>query len=219
MGHNIQTTPKENTKPATLNIQLDIGDFLIPIVYPDYLVHIPKANQEILGIKILDDREAFGHAGVLIINGKTGVSKYYEYGRYDALDRGIVRKPNISNAVVKNGRVTESSLTKILKELSDNSGQHGRIEAVVFIGDYYSQAEQWLTDPNGPYRAPDRESYNVRNFNCIQFVLDLLESLSIDTHWPGLISMPDEEMEELQEDYRDLRYNPETNKIYVEEIR
>ncbi|CAM3987879.1 hypothetical protein VA7868_04621 [Vibrio aerogenes CECT 7868] len=216
MTDTITTTPQADKKPAKVKVKLDPGDFIIPIVYPDYLVHIDPEDRGIWGINILDEREAFGHAGILIINGQSGISKYYEYGRYDKGKFGLINKESISDAVVKNGRITESSLTKIMKELSDKSGQHGRIEAVIIIGNYYDKAFKWLNDPTGPYRNPTRQKYNVRNFNCIQFVLDLLDALSIETHWPGFISIPDEEMEELQEDYRDLKYNPQTNKITIE---
>ncbi|WP_050566696.1 hypothetical protein [Vibrio jasicida] len=214
----IQTTPTSNQEAVVVHVKIEVGDYVIPIVYPDYLVAIPPEFQELWGVKILDKKEQFGHAGALIINGKTGLSKYYEYGRYEQFGTlGGVNNVGISDAVIEDGRITESSLANIMSELSQDAGQGGRIEAVVFIGDYYDKAYEWLTDPKGPYRSPDRQAYDVTDFNCMQFVLDLLNALDIETHWTGFIVKPDDEMEELQEDYKDLRYTPGNRTLEIED--
>lgn len=48
------------------------GRDAILIAYPDYRIGTPIGR---IG--------GLGHAGVLLIDNKTGVTKYYEYGRYD----------------------------------------------------------------------------------------------------------------------------------------
>ncbi len=74
-------------------------DLLIPIVFPDYIITVEtrpitvKIPDYLPYIDILPNEvrvphtknklSDLGHAGVLFINGKTGVTKYYEYGRYD----------------------------------------------------------------------------------------------------------------------------------------
>jgi hypothetical protein len=69
-------------------------DVVVPLVFPDYkiAVEVQKIKVDVLP---WTDRDNFtipafkekvsnlGHAGVLFINGQTGVTKYYEYGRYD----------------------------------------------------------------------------------------------------------------------------------------
>ena len=52
----------------------------IYIAFPDYKISTPIGKIGNLG-----------HAGVLLIDNKTGVTKYYEYGRYDKEGKGIVR--------------------------------------------------------------------------------------------------------------------------------
>mgnify|MGYP007019933133 CR=1 FL=1 len=41
-----------------------------------------------------------GHAGVLLIDNKTGVTKYYEYGRYDKEGKGVVRTFAVPNVKI-----------------------------------------------------------------------------------------------------------------------
>lgn len=220
MSANVQTTPSSDTNSAIVEIYVKQGDFVIPIVYPDFLITIPPKiiqYQKSIGIDFFEEKERYGHAGILIIHGKTGISKYYEYGRYDPEGKGIVRKVKIPDAKVKNGRIEESSLVKIMQALSKKAGKNGRIEAVMFIGNYYDKAYKWLNDPKGKYRKPDREEYDPLNSNCMSFPLDLLNDLGIKTHWTGLATIPRQEIEELQEDYKDLRYTPGSSKLEIEE--
>ena len=218
MNVTVLTTPSRDTSPVEIMIQQNLGDFIFPIVYPDYQVYIPeKYRLSVLNYELIGSKEKLGHAGVLIINGQDGVSKYYEFGRYDKEERGIVRNVKIQNAIIKDYKITESSLSNILDELSKTAGQNGRIESAVFIGDYYKKAYNWLTNDNNPYRRNDRDEYNILNFNCMKFVLDLLDHLEIPINWPGLFVKPDQEIAELQDDYIDLRYTPGIKKIEIEE--
>lgn len=83
-------------------------DLLIPIVFPDYIITVETPPARIKKPDYLPYVDIFpnevrvphtknklsdlGHAGVLFINGKTGVTKYYEYGRYDPKKLGWVKK-------------------------------------------------------------------------------------------------------------------------------
>lgn len=187
-----------------------IDDYIIPIVYPDYQVAMPEWARKYVG------KLPFGHSGVLIINGKTGITKYYEYGRYDPNEFGVIRKVSIPNAKIEKGIITENSLKNILSRISKTSGQNGRIEATIHRGDYYLKALNWMSKEDTTYRGSTQEEYIVRSHNCVTFSIDLLNHLKIDTHNVGLAAIPDEEMEELQEDFADLRYNPLDNSIEIE---
>ena len=83
-------------------------DTVIPIVFPDYLIALntPRTKVDILPwvdfdsfwIPATKSKVAeLGHAGVLFINGTSGKTKYYEYGRYDKANLGIVRKIPVPN--------------------------------------------------------------------------------------------------------------------------
>jgi len=69
-------------------------DILIPIVFPEYkiTVEIPRQEVDLLPWINFDNFTLptfsqrisnLGHAGILIVNGTSGLTKYYEYGRYD----------------------------------------------------------------------------------------------------------------------------------------
>lgn len=61
----------------------------IYIAFPDYKISTPLGKVGNLG-----------HAGVLLINNKTGGTKYYEYGRYDAENKGIVRTISVPDVKI-----------------------------------------------------------------------------------------------------------------------
>lgn len=98
-------------------------DVVIPIVFPDYriTVEVQKIEVDVFPWTTFDDFHIpayrdkisnLGHAGVLFINGKTGTTKYYEYGRYDPpKNLGLVVKArNLPDAVLKNGKIEFASL-------------------------------------------------------------------------------------------------------------
>src|SRR6185436_12215432 len=63
-----------------------------------------------------------GHAGIVLID-KKGHTTYYEYGRYDSAELGLVRSFPVPNLVMdKKGRPTSASLTKLLEFLSKKYG-------------------------------------------------------------------------------------------------
>jgi hypothetical protein len=54
------------------------------LVFPDYKISTPIGK---VG--------GLGHAGGLMIDNKTGATKYYEYGRYDSEGKGLVRNVSV----------------------------------------------------------------------------------------------------------------------------
>ena len=81
-------------------------DFVIPIVFPDYLIVVNERPVDIRIPDLIPGRDLFpdfirvpvtklpdlGHAGVLFIKGRSGTTKYYEYGRYDRAALGWVMR-------------------------------------------------------------------------------------------------------------------------------
>jgi hypothetical protein len=79
-------------------------DLIIPIVFPEYRISVttPRVQVDVFPWVDFDNftipstkqrLSNLGHAGVLLVNGKTGVTKCYEYGRYDPPEyKGVIRR-------------------------------------------------------------------------------------------------------------------------------
>lgn len=62
----------------------------------------------------------------MFIQGSTGTTKYYEYGRYGG-PRGQVRKLPIRDVKMQGGHPSKTSLSYTLSQISAKTGQGGRI--------------------------------------------------------------------------------------------
>ena len=136
----------------------------IYITYPDYKINVG-------GLKIPN----LGHAGILLIDNVTGFTKYYEYGRYDEESRGVVRTVSVPNVEIGiNGKPTETSLNKVLKILSEKTGQNGRIEGAYIESDKFDDMKNYAETKMAENSNPDREKYSLTRNNCGTFASDVL---------------------------------------------
>lgn len=194
----------------------------ILVVFPDYKVD----TETRLG------KQPLGHAGVLLIDNKTGYTRYYEYGRYATTDgtKGKVRNVRVSNVVIdpKTGKPTQESLNKVLGQISIASGQNGRIQGAYVEGDFdkmndYAQGKLNESDPNNPDYNKDREPYSLTGNNCGTFSCDVLkQDPEAQKKAPWIfIPTPDNMVEEYQDNFPKVDYNPETktttSEIYKKE--
>ncbi|HLL03967.1 MAG TPA: hypothetical protein VK539_25505 [Myxococcaceae bacterium] len=136
-----------------------------------------------------------GHAGVLFINGKTGVTKYYEYGRYDPKALGIVRRVSIPDVTMKNGKPTRDSLKKVVARISVSSGQNGAVSAayIELPDDSFKKmvdhAERRLRDNGNPNRTP----YALLSNSCLHFMKEVAEAGGASMP-PGVVPIPKDYM-------------------------
>ena len=94
------------------------------VVYPDY----PVNTDSWYGYTTL-----VGHAGALLIS-STGLTKYYEFGRYPPGVAGRVRSVTVPTTVSDaNGKATPDSLKAVLSKLASSSGKNTRIRAAYFL--------------------------------------------------------------------------------------
>lgn len=119
------------------------------ITYPDY----PVNTDTFYGYTSM-----VGHAGVLLIK-QNGLTKYYEFGRYDPAMNGEVRNQTVPDAeIASDGKPTSSSLKKILSILSTKSGKGTRIRAAYFVNmDFEKMLAQAVAS---------QPKYNILTFNC-----------------------------------------------------
>jgi hypothetical protein len=170
-------------------------DVVIPIVFPDYRILVEVAERKVDLIPgaefdnfripgYRDHVSQLGHAGVLFIEGKTGLTKYYEYGRYDAPQNlGIVRPRSIPDAVSKAGKINAVSLKRPLAAISQLAGNGGRIQAAYIevnnkFGVMLSHAKQRESERTDPKRKP----YDLLSKSCLHFMKEIAER--------GGVSMP-----------------------------
>ena len=131
-----------------------LGLAAIKVIFPDY-----KA----------DGYWFTGHSGVVIIDDSTGLTKYYEYGRYQN-PLGVVRNISVPDLVMKDGKPTKSSMLELMRSLSKKTGKNGNITASYHknANNFNGMLEYAMARKN-QNSNPDRRPYSVRNNNCDTF--------------------------------------------------
>ncbi|WP_283132272.1 hypothetical protein [Enterovibrio norvegicus] len=220
MTDTLSATAVEDTTPYEVHISGN-EDFLIPVVFPEFEIQVDSETIEVFGYKVSTPSVKapyLGHAGVILINGDTGLTRYYEFGRYrnhQSSILGNVRKPSVSDVAIKNGLITESSLKALLREISAKAGQYGSISGVVLRGDFFKKADDWLKGKHRENNSPDKEEYDLYTHNCMTFVIDLADYLGLETSWRPPIVVPTVYIEQFQLTQPDLDYNYETDSLEV----
>ena len=162
-------------------VDLDGRDAII-VAFPDYKVdtEIPTTK---LGPITFERKQPLGHGGVILIDAKTGITKYYEYGRYPTTDgtKGKVRSVAVPNVVMgKDGKPTPDSLKRLLDATSLQSGQGGRIQGAYIKSDKfkdmndYAQKKLKESNPGNAEYNKDRKSYGLLTNNCGTFAADVV---------------------------------------------
>lgn len=214
----VTTTPAQDQSPAQVYLSGE-QDFVIPMVFPDYEIHIDGYEGAFFGkkFKIPSQKAPYlGHAGVLVINGKTGLSKYYEYGRYAGPGPvGRTRPGRIPDVTLKGGMIVESSLKKTLRAISSTHGQSGRISGVVLRGKVFDQALAWLKAKEAENTDSKRKEYDLGNHNCMTFVADLVDHIGLDSPFRTRVVVPSAYMEQFQLSETDLDYHYATDTLEI----
>jgi hypothetical protein len=184
-------------------------DVAIPVVFPDYRISTPIGRLPWLG-----------HAGLLFIDGRSGRTKYYEYGRYDPpQNRGQVRrKPVPAVARDPGGRPTRASLAAALAAVSSLAGHDGRIEgAYIEEEDIFEKILAYVSRRERANKDSSRPPYNLRSNNCMTFARDAVAEAGLDVPW-AIDPRPVSYIGELQGYYPALRYDPATGQLTIEDI-
>ncbi|HYP74353.1 MAG TPA: hypothetical protein VER12_00270 [Polyangiaceae bacterium] len=195
------------------------SDVAIPVVFPDYLIMVetPAVNIDLPGraldFKIPKSKNRvpyLGHAGILFINGRTGLTKYFEYGRYDPAAKGLVRKQGVPDAkIASDGRPSAASLKLTLAAISRLSGQGGKI-----LGAYIELEkggfEAMLKFANARMAKnvdPARPPYELLSNSCLHFAKETAAAGGGDM--PMVIDpRPAGYIERVRDDFPDLDFTP-----------
>ena len=178
------------------------NDKALLIVYPDY----PVNTDSFYGYTTL-----VGHAGVLLIK-SNGLTKYYEFGRYDEAKNGQVRNKTVPNAeIASDEKPTPSSLKKILSTLSTKSGKDTRIRAAYFINMDFEKmlAQATATQPK----------YDIISFNCGQYAESVILKGNPSIDRPLIINpVPNNIVDEyIEEGNAEILFSPSTGEITIGE--
>lgn len=199
----IMNIKMNNIDDDDVNVKYISGseDYLIPLVFPDYKIHVELRNSytewlkeyspEFLNKYIGEDGVKvpyLGHAGVLLINGQSGITKYYEYGRYPPGVLGRTRNVPIKDVVITPKKmITITSLKKLLRQLSEISGQKGRIEGGILRSDeIYNKAVEYCEKKIKENDDPNRKPYSIYTNSCVTFVQEL--TLYLGFYLPTIVS-------------------------------
>jgi hypothetical protein len=178
-------------------------DFLVPVAFPDYEVTTGSGGIEL------------GHAGILFIRGSDGLTKYYEYGRYDPpTNLGIVKTRSIPNVTIEaSGQPSNVSLKAVLRTISLNAGAKGRISAsFIEVNGKYSAILTYVDNRLKQNTDPNRPKYAILTNNCMHFVKDALASTGISL--PSMVDpRPNSYIEEIRDDFMNLDYDYALDKL------
>ncbi len=188
------------------------GRDAILVVFPSYMVDTETRAGKL----------PLGHAGILLIDNETGLTKYYEYGRYSTEDgtKGRVRNVTVSNVVIdpETGKPTQESLNKVLGQISNNSGQGGEIQGAYIEGDFNTMndyAQGKLKESNPQYKEEynkDRKPYKLLSNNCGTFAHDVAkQDPNAKKKTPWIFNpTPTNIANEYQDNFPKVDYNPNT---------
>lgn len=209
-----------------------MSDVAVPIVFPDYLIRvdIPRVSVDVpdwipgipnhITIPGTTNRVPYlGHAGILFFNGR-GSTKYYEYGRYDRANLGLVRRHPIRDIRIRqNGQPTLESLRAVLQQISQLAGQGGRITGAYIeltttgaFGRMLVYAESRMRENTNPHRTP----YDLISNSCLHFMKQIAEAGG--ARMPSIVDpRPAGYMDRVRSSFPDLDY--QSNTLNIEGIR
>jgi hypothetical protein len=176
-----------------------MSDFVVPVVFPDYLITVIERPVDVKVPRILPGQDLFpdhiripatklpelGHAGVLFVKGSSGTTKYYEYGRYDRANLGLVVRRPVPDVITRNKLPTMASLLVTMRRISQQSGQHTRIEgAFIELADgSYDKMLDYAQRRLKENTDPKREPYHLTSNSCLHFMKGTSEAGGADMPW------------------------------------
>jgi len=194
-------------------------DIVIPIVFPDYKIAVevqktkvgvfPWVEFDNFSIPSYKDKISnLGHAGVLFINGKNGITRYYEYGRYDPpKNLGLVVKArNLPDVKIKDGSIDFISLKSTLSFISRISGQSGKIHGVfIEVENKYDAMLKHANLRKYQNANSKRKPYDLLSNSCIHFVKEITEKAGVSSPWM-IDPRPNSYIGEFRDEFPDLDY-------------
>ncbi|TCH97413.1 hypothetical protein EJV46_14860 [Roseococcus sp. SYP-B2431] len=203
-----------------------MDDICVPIVFVEYIISVPSAKVDLpkfvnrLGIDDFstpDKLSDLGHAGCLIIQGKTGGTRYYEYGRYDSAAKGVARRKSVPDLKLdRSGGPVWSTLKSVMHAVSQKAGHGGSISAAwIAAPGKFGDMQKYADDRIKQNSVSTRESYGFFTNSCLHLMKGTMEAAGIDT--PILVNpSPVSYIAEIRDDFPQLDYNPRTKVLKLD---
>jgi len=131
-----------------------MSDYAISLVWSGYAITTPS-DPAVGGL---------GHAGAVVVEGDTGATRYFEYGRYARDDEGnlvgIVRSFKVSNLTITSDEIDKNSLRSMVVNLNGRAGANTPESGIIVSlleGGYASAIEFAQSALNNPVATLGRE--------------------------------------------------------------
>lgn len=146
------------------------GTDAVAIVFPNYEIAVGGEKYKNIG-----------HAGILLINSKSGATSYYEFGRY-APTTGVVRSFSVPNVVMgSDGMPTNKSLERAMNVISQKAGHSGAIEGAYIKDADFDRMQKYASGLLN--KSSDQSGYGDWSLynSCATFAQETLEAGGVDT--------------------------------------
>lgn len=202
-----------------------MDDTCVPIAFTEYRIAIPTAKVDLP--KFMNDRgiadfntpgqmSDLGHAGCLFIKGASGLTRYYEYGRYDSAALGLARRQSLPDLRLdRGGQPVWASLKDVLGAISTKAGKGGLISAAWIAAPGRFDAMQAYADKRmADNRLATRIPYSLFRNSCLHFMKGVMDAAGIRT--PILVDpRPVSYIDEIKAIHTPLDFNPRTNLLTI----
>jgi len=140
----------------------------------------------------IDGIPGIGHAGVLLIDNKTGEAQYYDFGRYGKENKGLVRSNSSLGFVLDNipinskGVMDKDAISDRLKTISEKVGKNSEILGAYVESDKYEEMVSYANNKFDETNSKgSKDQYHEVLFNCATFASDVMKQD------PGIKGAPD----------------------------
>lgn len=130
--------------------------------------------------------EGLGHAGIAMIDGRSGAVRYYEYGRYDAAGFGQVRQVAAVSAITisfdeRTGNPTADSLAQLAAALTRTNGGPYAVEAVYvkLANGAFDAMKDFADRRMAEVRSRSARPYNVASNHCFTFATEVAAAAGV----------------------------------------
>jgi RHS repeat-associated protein len=115
------------------------------------------------------------HAGVLLIDNKTGEVNYYQFGRYGPDKKGEVQGVMLNSIGIENGNLNQNDISDRLKDISQIYGKGSEIEGAYISSDKYKEMKDYAEEIWDETKKSSDDTYNEITNNCATFASDVIQ--------------------------------------------